>query len=308
MKYRLIKAEKAHVPVARACRFLRVSQSGYFAFFSRGPSKRQRDDMVLLAHVREAFRLSHGTYGSPRMRMELKEQGLCAGRRRIARLMRENGLKGRQPRRWRCTTDSHHSFAVAPNLLERDFTASAPNEKWVADISSIWTQEGWLYLAVVIDLYARRVVGWSTGDRLHRDLAIRALNMALIRRQPSPGLIHHSDRGSQYASWEYQKTLKAHGALISMSGKGNCYDNAAMESFFKTIKSELVWRTRFLSRRQANDMIGKYIEGFYNPQRRHSTLGYLRVRLETHGWVFLRSKFPPMATRIMASETSRRAS
>lgn len=275
MKYRLIAAEKAQIPVARACCFLGVSESGYYAFHGRGPSKRQRDDMVLLAHIREAFRLSHGTYGSPRMTMELKEKGLCAGRRRIARLMRENGLKGRQPRRYRRTTDSDHGFAVAPNLLERDFEASRPNEKWVADISYIWTAEGWLYLAAIIDLYARRVVGWSTSDRLHKELALRALNMALVRRRPPPGLIHHSDRGSQYASWQYQNTLKAHGVLASMSGKGNCYDNAAMESFFKTVKSELIWRTKFLSRRQANDMTGKYIEGFYNPQRRHSTLGYL---------------------------------
>jgi putative transposase len=154
-------------------------------------------------------------------------------------------------------------------------TACRPNEKWVADISYIWTAQGWLYLAAIIDLYARRVVGWSTSDRLHRDLALRALNMACVRRRPPPGLIHHSDRGSQYASWEYQKTLKAHSVLASMSGKGNCYDNAAMESFFKTIKSELVWRTRFLSRRQAHDMIGHYIESFCNPQRLHSTLGYL---------------------------------
>ena len=275
MKYRLIEAEKAQVPVAWACRFLGVSESGYYAFFARGPSQRQRDDMVLLARIREAFRLSHGTYGSPRMSMELKDRGLGAGRRRIARLMREDGLKGRQPRRYLCTTDSHHGFAVAPNLLERDFAAIRPNEKWVADISYIWTAEGWLYLAAIVDLYARRVVGWSTSDRLHRDLALRALNMALIRRRPPRGLIHHSDRGSHYASWEYQKALKDHGALISMSGKGNCYDNAAMESFFKTIKSELVWRTRFLSRRQANDMIEKYIKGFYSPHRRHSTLGYL---------------------------------
>lgn len=275
MKYRLVAAEKVSIPVVRACRILGVSASGYYSFHSRGTSKRRRDDMVLLAHIREAFSLSHCTYGSPRMSMELKDRGLCIGRRRVARLMRENGLKARQPRRWRRTTDSHHGFPLAPNLVERDFTASSPNEKWVADISYIWTQEGWLYLAVIIDLYARRVVGWATGNRLHLELALHALKMALIRRRPQPGLIHHSDRGGQYASWEYQNTLKAHGILVSMSGKGNCYDNAAVESFFKTIKSELVWRMKFLSRRQANDMIAKYIEGFYNPERRHSTLGYL---------------------------------
>lgn len=275
MRYRLIAARKADIPVTRACRLLGVSESGYYAFFSRGLSRRRRDDSALLVRIRAAFRLSHGTYGSPRMTAELRSLGLCAGRRRIARLMRQDGLKGRQPRRYRRTTDSRHGFPVAANLLKRDFAASRPNEKWVADISYIWTREGWLYLAAVVDLYARRVVGWATSRSLHRDLALRALNMALIRRRPSPGLIHHSDRGSQYASWEYQKSLKAHGLLASMSAKGNCYDNAAMESFFKTIKSELVWQTTFSSRKQANDMIGNYIEGFYNPERRHSTLGYL---------------------------------
>jgi len=275
MRDRLIAAEKADIPVARACRFLEVSESGYYAWASRGPSRRQREDMALLAYVREAFSLSHGTYGSPRMTFELREQGLSVGRRRVARLMRENGIKARQPRRYRRTTDSHNGGPVAPDLLDRDFTASRPNEKWVADISYVWTREGWLYLAAIVDLYARRVVGWATSDRLKKNLAIRALDMALIQRAPPAGVIHHSDRGSQYVSYEYQKRLKDRELLVSMGSKGDCYDNAAMESFFKTIKSELVWQTTFLSRKQANDMIGKYIEGFYNPHRRHSTLGYL---------------------------------
>lgn len=276
MRFRLIAAEKAVVPVARACRLLGVSESGYYAWASRGASQQQREDMLLLVRIREAFRLSHSTYGSPRMTIELKDAGhRHIGRRRVARLMRENGLKARQPRRYRRCRDSHASGVVAPNLLDRDFTAAAPNEKWVADISYVWTREGWLYLAAIVDLYARRVVGWSTGERLHKELALGALRMALARRRPEQGLIHHSDRGSQYVSRAYQNVLRSHGLLISMSGKGNCYDNAAMESFFKTIKTELDGQTAFLSRRETNDRIGKYIEDFYNPRRRHSALGYL---------------------------------
>ena len=167
------------------------------------------------------------------------------GRRRIARLMRDNGLRARQKRRFKRTTDSHHAWPVAPNLLDQDFTASGPDKKWGADISYVWTREGWLYLAIVIDLFARRIVGWATGDRLHRDLALAALRKALTMRRPAAGLIHHSDRGSQYCSIDYQAVLRKHGILISMSGKGNCYDNAMVETFFKTLKSELVWRTIF---------------------------------------------------------------
>ena len=197
MRFALIDAAKVEFPVHRMCRVLGVSQSGYFAWKDRPACRRQREDMVLLAYVRSAFALSHGTYGSPRMTRELHDSGLAVGRRRTARLMRENGLRARQKRRFKRTTDSHHAWPVAPNLLDQDFAATRPDEKWGADISYIWTREGWLYLAVVIDLFARRVVGWSTGDRLHRDLALEALRQALVIRCPAAGLIHHSDRGSQ---------------------------------------------------------------------------------------------------------------
>lgn len=197
MKFAFIDAAKAEFPVHRLCGMLSVSQSGYFAWKDRPACLRQREDMVLLAHVRSAFALSNGTYGSPRMTRELQDSGLAVGRRRTARLMRENGLRARQKRRFRRTTDSHHAWPVAPNLLDQDFAATRPDEKWGADISYVWTREGWLYLAVVIDLFARRVVGWSTGDRLHRDLALAALSKALAVRRPIAGLIHHSDRGSQ---------------------------------------------------------------------------------------------------------------
>jgi transposase InsO family protein len=275
MRFAFVDGAKEAFPVHRLCRVLGVSQSGYFAWKNRPASDRQRQDLVLLAHIRSSFALSNGTYGSPRMTHELRGNGLSVGRRRTARLMRENGLVARQKRRFKRTTDSAHTWPIAPNLLEQDFTASRPDEKWGADISYIWTREGWLYLAVVIDLFSRRVVGWATADRLHRDLALSALRRALAIRCPAAGLIHHSDRGSQYCSTEYQALLTAHGAQISMSGKGNCFDNAMVETFFKTLKSELVWRTMFETRDEATAMIGRYIDQFYNPTRRHSALAFM---------------------------------
>ncbi len=189
--------------------------------------------------------------------------------------MRENGLKARMKRRFRRTTDSQHAWPIAPNLLEQDFAAERPNQKWVADISYVWTREGWLYLAVVLDLFSRRVVGWATSERLHKELALAALRRAIAMRRPSPGLIHHADRGSQYYSLAYRSELRRHGIQASMSGKGNCYDNAPTESFFKTLKAEMIWRTVFQSRNNATTAIGHWIDGFYNPVRRHSTLDYI---------------------------------
>ncbi len=292
MRFELIDAAKNEFPVQRLCKVLGVSSSGYFAWKKRPASLRQRDDMVLLAHVRVAFAVSNRTYGSPRMVHELRDNGLAIGRRRVARLMRENGMKARQKRRFKRTTDSLHAFPEAPNLLDQDFTATGPNQKWGADISYVWTREGWLYLAhrqplaaalrdgssalpmMVIDLFARRVVGWATSDRLHKELALSALRRAIIIRRPPAGLIHHADRGGQYCAIEYQAELRRHGILISMSGKGNCYDNAMVETFFKTLKSELVWRTIFQSRADATAAIGRYIDAFYNPVRRHSALDF----------------------------------
>ena len=275
MRFQLIDVAKEEFPVQRLCKVLGVSQSGYFAWRRRPASSRQREDLVLLAHIRSAFALSNETYGSPRMTRELQESGLRVGRRRTARLMRENGLKARQKRRFKRTTDSHHPLPIAPNLLDQHFSAERPNEKWNADISYVWTGEGWLYLAVVLDLFARRVVGWAASDRLHKELPLEALRKALAIRQPSAGLIHHSDRGSQYCSVAYQAVLKEHGFLVSMSGKGNCFDNAVVETFFKTLKSEMVWRTAFQTRAEARDAIARYIDGFYNPVRRHSTLDFI---------------------------------
>ena len=274
MRFAFIDRAKGSFPVQRMCSVLGVSVSGYFAWRGRPPSWHDRQDAVLLTHIRSAFSLSNGTYGSPRMTRELQDEGFAVGRHRVARLMRENGLKARMKRRFRRTTDSHHAWPIAPNLLEQNFTAMRPNQKWVADISYVWTREGWLYLAVVLDLFSRRVVGWATSDRLHKELALTALRRAIAVRRPPPGLIHHADRGSQYCSVAYRSELRHHGIRVSMSGKGNCYDNAPVESFFKSLKSELVWRTVFQSRHQATAAIGRWIDGFYNPIRRHSTLNY----------------------------------
>jgi putative transposase len=193
MRFRLIDVAKEDFPVQRLCKVLDVSPSGYFAWRSRPASSRQREDLVLLAQIRSSFALSRGTYGSPRMTRELQDEGFNVGRRRTARLMRENGLNARQTRRFKHTTDSHHAFPIAPNLIDQDFSAERPNQKWAADISYVWTSEGWLYLAVVLDLFARRIVGWAISDRLHKELALKALRKALAIRRPQKGLIHHSD-------------------------------------------------------------------------------------------------------------------
>jgi len=275
MSFALIDAKKAEIPVETACAALGVSVSGFYAWKSRPASGRQTDDMMMLAHIRAEFSTSNETYGSPRMHVELNESGLSIGRHRVARLMSENGLKVRQKTRFKKTTDSDHGGAIATNVLDQDFTADGPDQKWGVDISYVWTAEGWLYLAIVLDLFSRRIVGWQLSDRMKRGLAIDALRRAINLRQPLPGLIHHSDRGSQYCSDDYRRLLRDNGFVASMSGRGNCYDNAMVETVFKTIKSELIWRTAFTTRDQASKAIGRYIEGFYNPRRRHSSLGYV---------------------------------
>lgn len=275
MMFRVIDAEKVSIPVHRSCALFGLSVSGYYAWKDRTLSRRQKDDMVLLAHIRSQFSTSHETYGSPRMTVELQEDGIQVGRHRVARLMRDNGLKALQKRRYKKTTDSDHGGPVAPNILDQDFKATAPDQKWGVDISYIWTAEGWLYLAIVLDLYSRRIIGWAVSDRMKKDLALDALKRAIAIRRPPRGVIHHSDRGSQYCSDAYQKLLTGNGFILSMSGKGNCYDNAMVETVFKTIKSELIWRTIFKTRLQAETAISGYIDGFYNPRRRHSALGYM---------------------------------
>lgn len=274
MRFAFIAKNADMLPVERLCQIMDVSPRGYRAFRKRPLSQSQRKDMVVLAHIREQFALSLGSYGRPRMTEELKELGLDVGHRRIGRLMHENSITVKRNKKFKATTDSNHSFNIAPNLLNREFSADRPNQKWAGDISYIWTQEGWLYLAVILDLHSRRVIGWAVSNRMKRDLAIRALNMAIALRRPPKGCIHHTDRGSQYCSHDYQKILRQNSFKVSMSGTGNCYDNAAVETFFKTIKAEMLWQRSWRTRRDAEVAIFEYINGFYNPRRRHSALGW----------------------------------
>jgi putative transposase len=273
VRFAFVKEHSKQVPIERLCRMLNVTSRGFRAWRDRPVSQRQRYDMVLLAHIREQHHLSLGSYGRPRMTQELKEIGLRVGHRRVGRLMRLNGFRIVRTCKYKATTDSNHHFNIAPNVLKRNFHADQPNMKWAGDITYIWTAEGWLYLAVMIDLHSRRVVGWAISNRLKRDLALQALNNAVALRGPLPGCIHHTDRGSQYCSNDYQKRLGELGFKVSMSGKGNCYDNAAVETFFKTLKAELIWRHTWATRQHVNDALFQYINGFYNTRRRHSAIG-----------------------------------
>lgn len=273
MRFAFIEEHRSQFPIHRMCQIMGVTSRGYRAWRKRPLSKWQRQDMVLLAHIREQYRLSLKSYGRPRMTQELKNIGLSVGHRRIGRLMRQNNIYAVRTRKYKATTDSNHTFNIAPNLLDQNFSANKPNQKWAGDISYLWTREGWLYLAVIIDLHSRRVVGWAVSDRLKQDLALQALNRAIALRNPEPGCIHHTDRGSQYCAHDYQKRLMQLQFQVSMSGKGNCWDNAVSETFFKTLKAELIWRHSWQTRKQLTDALFKYINGFYNIRRRHSTLG-----------------------------------
>ena len=275
MKFEFIEAQKAHFPIEFMCEQLEVSRSGFYAWRERPESARQQEDTKLAEEVAQAHRDSRGTYGSPRVHAELKARGRKVSRKRVARLMKKQKLAARKKRRSVRTTNSHHSNPVAPNVLERDFSPDKPNSTWATDITYVWTGEGWLYLAVVLDLFSRMVVGWSMSEHIDTQLALGALEMALEGRQPPEGLIHHSDRGSQYASTEYRQALASRGIQCSMSRKGNCWDNAVVESFFSILKQELVYSTDFATRHQARSALFEYIEVFYNRKRRHSSLGYL---------------------------------
>lgn len=272
MRFSFIRVEKAHYPVTVLCRVLQVSTSGFYAWSKRAPSPRKQADEILKPKILEAFEASRRTYGSPRILTDLQEQGLAVARKRVARLMRALGLVAVPLRRFRTTTDSAHDRPVAENLLGRSFEATGPDQKWAADITYVWTWQGWLYLAVVVDLFSRRVVGWSMADHLRTDLVLGALEMAIGRRLPSADLLHHSDRGSQYASDRYRSLLADYGIDCSMSRRGNCWDNAVVESFFGTLKNELIYRRPWPSRSQARTAIAEYIEVFYNGIRRHSYL------------------------------------
>ncbi len=275
MRFVFIRAEKASYPVTVMCRVLEVARSGYYAFEKREPSARARADSQLVVKIRAVHARGRRKYGSPRVHEKLTAQGERVGRHRVARLMKENAIQALRPRRFCRTTDSRHSLPVADNILDRCFEVAAPDSAWVTDITYVPTDEGWLYVAVVLDLFSRRVVGLAMSEWIDRRLVLDALGEAVRLRRPGSGLLHHSDRGSQYASIDYQDVLLAHGFRCSMSRRGNCWDNAVAESFFSTLKVELIYDEHFATRALAEAAIREYVERFYNVERLHSALGYV---------------------------------
>ena len=273
MKYACVDRRRDRYPVRMMCRLLRVSASGYYAWRTRPESSRTKSDRRLMTAVRRVHQDSKGVYGSPRGHAELVANGTCVGRHKVARLMRLARLRGCPKRRFRVTTQRDPSHPVAKNLLRRNFSSDAPNQRWAADITYIPTHQGWLYLAVVMDLYSRRIVGWSMSRWMSRRIVVDALRMAIDARRPEGPLIHHSDRGGQYTSDDFRDELTSHGIDCSMSSSGNCYDNAVVESFFGLLKRERVNRVRYRTRDEARADLFDYIEVFYNRKRRHGYLG-----------------------------------
>jgi putative transposase len=275
VRFQFIEDHRDELPVTRMCKVLNVSPSGFYAWRGRPVSAREMANRELVKKIEAVYYDSYETYGSPRVYHELKSQDVACSKNRVARLMRLRGLRAKQVRRYKATTKRNKKHRVAPNLLKRDFRADRPDHKWLTDITYIPTQEGWLYLAVILDLYNRGIVGWAMSERMTSALTIRALKMAIRERRPGGGLIHHSDQGSQYTDGTYQALLRDHGIQASMNGVGTWYDNAPMESFFGTLKSELVHHRLYHTRDEARLDLFFYIEAFYNRRRRHSSLDYL---------------------------------
>jgi len=273
--YQFIKEQQEQFSLSALCRAMQGGRSGFYAWRKRPKSERQIQNETLTEQIRAAHEESDQTYGSPRLSSELKAAGIACSQKRIARLMRLAKISAIGPKRFVVTTDSDHALPIADNLLARLFTAEAPDTKWTADITYLWTGQGWLYLAVILDLFSRRIVGWAMDQTIDRTLVLSALDMALLGRKPGSDLLCHSDRGSQYASGDYQQRLQEVGIVCSMSRRGNCWDNAPTESFFATLKKELVHRTRCEGREQARSAVFGWIEVWYNRKRRHSTLGSL---------------------------------
>ena len=271
----MIKEHSDFYPVRMMCQLLSVSSSGYYEWLNHKPSVRAKCNKGLTEQIKQLFAANHSRAGAIRITRELKANGTAVGRHRVARLMRLDGLRAKAAKKFKATTNSNHTLPVAPNLLEQDFSASQPNKKWVTDITYIWTDEGWLYLATVMDLYSRLLVGWSLSERMTARLVVDALQMALWRRKRPKKVIVHSDRGSQYCSAEYQKLLQHHELICSMSKRGDCYDNAAMESWNHSFKVEAIHGEKFATRVEAKTHVFDYIEVYYNRKRLHSTLGYL---------------------------------
>lgn len=286
MKYAWMQAHHPEFSLMEMADALAVSVSGYRAWKGGGtPGRKRLTDAQMVALIQAIHAELKGAYGSPRMVMELRERGFSASKERVERLMREHGIRARHKRRYKATTDSKHGLPVADNLLARNFAPTAPNQAWTSDITYLWTDEGWLYLAIVLDLFNREVVGWSLKPRMTADIVTDALTMAWFRRRPAPGLIHHSDRGSQYASQAVQTKLRTYGMTCSMSRKGNCWDNAPTESWFNSFKNERVHGVRFATRAEMKAEAFEYIETFYNRKRRHSTLGYRSPSQFLHDWM-----------------------
>lgn len=276
MRFLFVRAEKASYPVSMLCRVLEVSRAGYYAFERRGPSTREMSDRELTATIREVHKKSRRTYGSPRVYREIRDgRRLRVGRKRVARLMRAAGIVGRRRRRFCRTTDSDHALPVAENLLDRRFQMTGPNQAWVGDVTYIRTVVGWLYLAAILDLFSRRVVGYALSRHNDTQLALAALRAALRCRALVTGLLHHTDQGSPYASADYQAVLNSHGIVCSMSRRGNCWDNAVSEAFFSTLKSDVDLEDPNLTPELASVRVEDYIDNFYNTERRHSTIDYL---------------------------------
>ena len=275
MRFAWIESNRCVWPVRILCRTLDVSRSGYYAWSRRPRSLRAIDDERLSVKIVEVHEKSRRAYGSPRVHAELKAEGTKVSRKRVERLMRSRGLQARRRRKFKATTDSKHDFPIAPNLLARDFNVETQDRVWAGDVTAIWTTAGWLFLAVLLDLFSRRVVGWAVSARNDTELALAALRMAVRRRSPGDGLVHHTDRGSPYASADYRREATEFGMVRSMSRKGDCWDNAVSESFFKTLRAELIDLFEFLPAEHTTRAIDDYIGNFYNPTRRHSYLGYL---------------------------------
>ncbi len=274
MKYIFIEKHRSSFAVEKMCRALKVSKSGYYAWRDKPKSMRVLANEKLDHHIRTIYEQNKGRCGSPRITEALNEKGITCSEKRVADRMRKNGIKAKTKKCFKVTTNSKHNHPIAPNLLNQDFTAYNPNQIWVSDITYIWTREGWLYLAVILDLFSRRIVGWAMSNRLGQKLVLNAFQQALWRRRPGKGIIFHSDQGVQYACTAFRNLLKEYKFIQSMSGKGNCYDNAVAESFFHTLKTELVYFETYHTRKEARNSIFEYIEMYYNRIRLHSTLGY----------------------------------
>jgi putative transposase len=291
MKFEFMKSHKDKFSIERMSEMFEVSRSGYYQFIHARPSARSKENERLLEKIKAAHKASRATYGSPRIHAELCSQGESCSRKRVAKIMKKAGIEAKMKKRFKVTTKANPNAKAAPNLLKQDFAADAPNQRWVADFTYVATAEGWLYVAIVLDLFSRKIVGLAMEERMTADLVIKALEQAILHRQPKAGLIHHSDKGSQYTSQDFQALLTLYGVIASMSGTGNCYDNATAESYFHTLKTEHVYFEHYETREKAKTSIFEYTWIFYNKKRRHSTLGYLSPEMFEQQWYYQKQNF-----------------